>query len=412
MKYRDLQIQTQREAPNNARTEGFSFLVRAGYLTRENTPTTLGEYALKHLNDLSNDASFLFHPFESLRTTLSLPFINNDNESFYPITSGNIEVAHCPSCKYTARLELAKFKKTAFPKEEPIPLEKVLTPDCHTIESLANFLNIPQEKTAKALMYTRNSDNKFVFVVVRGDMQASEAKLKQHVGDIRAATANEIVNSGAVAGYASPIGLKDILIVVDDLIPQSQNLVAGANETGYHLLNTNYGRNYSAEIVADFIQANEGDACINCGNPLSVASAIVLAENETDNRKGHPYVENILLALAETHHDDKGLTLPHPAAPFDVYLMHLPGKELDTRAKAEELYNALHNAGISVLFDDRDERAGVKFNDADLIGCPIRVTVGEKGLKAGMVELKLRKDKENQLVAIEKIFEEINSFLK
>ncbi|MDQ3007033.1 MAG: His/Gly/Thr/Pro-type tRNA ligase C-terminal domain-containing protein, partial [Chloroflexota bacterium] len=117
-------------------------------------------------------------------------------------------------------------------------------------------------------------------------------------------------------------------------------------------------------------------------------------------------------ALAETHHDDKGLTLPQSAAPFDVYLMQLPGKEMDTRAKAEEIYNSLQDAGISVLFDDRDERAGVKFNDADLIGSPIRVTVGEKGLKQGMVELKPRKEKENQLAPIEKIIEEIRSLLK
>ena len=398
MKYRDLQIQTQREAPNNARTEGFSFLVRAGYLTRENAPTKLGEHALNHIRNLSRDSSFLL--------PLSLPIISNEIEVFFPIQSGSIEIIHCLSCKYTARLELARFAKTALPQEEQLPLEKVLTPDCNTIESLANFLNIPKEKTAKALMYTRVADNKFVFVVIRGDMQLSEMKLNRRVRDIRLATAEEIINVGAAAGYASAIGLKEALIVVDDLIPQSQNLVAGANESGYHLLNTNYGRDYSAEIIADLIQANEGDACVECGNPLSVLSAIFL-----DDRKGHPYAENILLALAETHHDDKGLTLPHPAAPFKVYLMHVPGKEIDTRAKAEEIYNSLRDANISVLFDDRDERAGVKFNDADLIGCPIRVTVGEKGLKEGMVELKKRPAKENRLVSLDQIIEEIRSSL-
>ena len=206
---------------------------------------------------------------------------------------------------------------------------------------------------------------------------------------------------GAAAGYASAIGLKEALIVVDDLIPQSQNLVAGANESGYHLLNTNYGRDYSAEVVADLIQAKAGDACVECGNPLAVLPCILLATREEYE------FENILLALSETHHDDKGLTLPHPAAPFDVYLMHVPGKELNTRAKAEELHSAFEHAGISVLCDDRDERAGVKFNDADLIGSPLRVTVGEKALKEGMVELKLRKMKENQLIAIDRIVEEI-----
>ena len=392
MKYRDLQIQTQREAPNNARTEGFSFLVRAGYLTRENIPTQLGTTTLEYLRYLSNAVDFVSY--------LSLSTIGNDNETFFPIALGNIEVAHCPACKYAERLELARFSKPVGAEHAPpLPIEKVLTPECNTIESLANFLNIPKEQTAKALMYTRISDGKFIFVVVRGDMQASEAKLKAQVGDIRAATAEEIVSVGAVAGYASAIGLKEAVIVVDDLIPQSQNLVAGANESSYHLLNTNYGRDYSAEIVADLIQAKAGDACVECGNPLSVLSVSVLANNPEYN------FENILLALAETHHDDKGLTLPHPVAPFDVYLMQVPGKELDTRAKAEELHTALESAGISVLCDDRDERAGVKFNDADLIGCPVRVTVGDKALKEGMVELKLRKVKENQLVAIENITE-------
>ena len=387
MKYRDLSIQTQREAPNNARTEGFAFLVRAGYLTRENAPTQLGKHTLDHLHELSNNASFL--------SKLSLPTTGNEHEIFFPIASGSIEVAHCSECKYTERLELARFAKSVKATgESPLPIEKVLTPDCHTIEALANFLGVPKEKTAKALMYTRLADNKFVFVVVRGDMQLSEAKLKQHVGEVRPATAEEIERSGAAAGYASPVGLKETWIVVDDLIPQSPNLVAGANESGYHLKNTNYGRDYSAVIVADVVQAESGNTCINCGNPLSVTPAISLVSRSSY------HFENILLALAEAHHDPKGLTLPHPAAPFDVYLMHVPGKEMDTRAKADEIHNSLQSAGISVLFDDREERAGVKFNDADLIGCPIRVTVGEKALKQGMVELKPRKEKDNHLIRL------------
>jgi prolyl-tRNA synthetase len=399
MKYRDLQIQTQREAPNNARTKAFAFLVRAGYLTRENIPTQLGEAALNHLRKLCNEPSLL--------SSLLYWIVGNDTEKFFPIPFGNIEVASCPSlCGYGELLELARFAKRALPQEELLPMEKIATPDCNTIETLANLLNVPKEKTAKALMYTRVSDGKFIFIVIRGDMQLSETKLKAQVGDIRLATAEEIASKGAVPGYASAIGLKDALIVVDDLIPQSQNLVAGANEKGYHLLNTNYPRDYSAEIVADLVQAKEGDACIRCGNPLRVLSFISL-KNEQEF-----FFENILLALAVVNHDNNGLTLPHPVAPFDVYLMHLPGKELDTRAKAEELYSAFQNAGLSVLFDDRDERAGVKFNDADLIGYPVRVTVGEKGLKEGMVELKLRTGKENQLVAIEKIVNEINSLLE
>ena len=404
MKYRDLQIQTQRESPNNARTEGFSFLVRAGYLTRENIPTKLGENMNEHLQGLTNRLG------DAFLSSLHIQTLRSENEVFFPIASGSIEIIHCPSCKYTERIELARFAKAALPVEAELPLEKVLTPDCNTIEALANFLKIPKEKTAKALMHTRVSDNKFVFVVIRGDMQLSEAKLAAqlgvHVEDIRPATVEEIEKSGAAPGYASPIGMKDALIVVDDLIQQSQNLVAGANETDYHFRNTNYDRDYSAHVVADLIQAKSGEKCSNCGNSLSVFSAIPLASGR------EVYTENLLLALAETHHDAKGLTLPHPASAFDVYLMHIPGKELDTLEKAEGIYGTLQSEDISVLFDDREERAGVKFNDADLIGCPIRITVGEKGLKEGMVELKMRNLQDNCLVPIEKIVEETKSLLK
>jgi prolyl-tRNA synthetase len=396
MKYQDLHIQTQREFPNNARTPGFGWLARAGYLTRENEILPLGQQAISRLQELSANPSFF--------QLLTLPVISNEHETFFPLSTSGMEIVHCASCKYTERIELAQIKKTPFSKEEPLPTEKVLTPDCPTIEALATFLNLPKEKTAKAVMFTRLSDGKFVFVVVRGDMQMSESKLKNIVGDVRAATVEEITNAGAAAGYASPVGLdaKRALIVVDDLVPQSPNLAAGANEAGYHLLNTNCGRDYSSEIVADLVLAKAGDACTNCGSPLSVQAALSLATQQTFN------FDNILLALAETHNDEKGLTFPKSAAPFDVYLMHVPGKQMDTRAKAEEIYNSLQAAGITVLFDDRDERAGVKFNDADLIGCPIRVTVGEKALQNGMVELKPRKEKENHLVPVDKLIEEIS----
>jgi len=393
MKYRDLQIQTQREFPSNMRTEGFGWLVRAGYITRESEILRLGRQAIEHLKSLASQPGFI--------SLLSLPVFANQQETFFQITTGSVELIHCSNCGFTSREETAQFKKIPFSKEDQLPIEKVLTPDCNTIESLANFLSIPKEKTAKALMFTRIADNKFVFCVVRGDMQLSEAKLKKVTGEVRIATAGEIAEAGAAAGYASPIGLKDALIVVDDLIAESQNLVAGANEAGYHLKNTNYGRDYAAEIVADIVMANVGDSCLNCGSKLDFLGAELLADGN-----GHEF-EKILSALAETHHDDKGLTFPKDTAPFDIYLMHIPGRELDTRLKAEEIYNILQNANISVLFDDRDERAGVKFNDADLIGCPIRITVGEKNLKEGMVELKPRIEKENRLVKFENLLSEI-----
>ncbi len=386
MKYRDLHIQTQREFPNNARTEGFGWLVRAGYLTRENELTPLGEFTVNHLRDLFKDSSFLLH------LSSFFPILNSTDETFFQISTGDIEVIHCPACGYAARKELALFQKAVFSTEEPLPAEKVSTPECHTIEALAAYLNIPREKTAKAMMFIRVADGKFVFVVIRGDMTLSEIKLKNAVGEVRLATAEEISKAGAAAGYASPVGLRDALIVVDDLIPRSPNLVAGANEAGCHLLNTNCGRDYQPEIVADLALADAGHACAMCGSPLEKVGSILLKD------KGGFHFENMLLALAESHHDDRGLTLPKSAAPFDAYLMHVPGKTMDTRAEAEKIYNELHAAGIAVLFDDRDERAGVKFNDADLIGCPVRVTVGERGLQNGMVEVKARKAGESQSI--------------
>ncbi len=400
MKYTELSIQTQREAPNNARTQGFAFLVRAGYVTRENKPTVLGEHTLKHLKRLSVELGNTFF------SALDISFINNEEEIFFPLKTGALEMIHCPACGYAARSEIARFGKSAPLTEKLLPTEKVATPECNTIEDLANFLGVPKEKTAKALLYTRQADGKFVFAVVRGDMQLSEAKLKSQVGEVKPATAAEIAASGAVAGYASPVGLKDVLIIVDNLIPDSPNLVAGANETGYHMKNVNYGRDYSAEIVADLVQAEEGNPCIDCGEPLSVVSADVLASNGTF------YFDKILHALAESHHDDNGLTLPHPAAPFDIYLMNIPGKTMDTGSVTTKLYEDLKNAGISVLLDDRNDRAGVKFNDADLIGCPARVAVGERGLQNGMVELKSRSAAEKTLVPLDKIVEEIQNHLK
>lgn len=398
MKYRDLNIQTQRDFPANARSQGFGWLVRAGYMTREHEILPLGNQALSRLQNASADSDFF--------AQLSLPILQNENEIYFPISTGSLEVVHCPACKYAERKELAKFKKTFFSQEEKLPIEKVITPNCHTIEALANFLNIPKEKTAKALMYTRVADNQLIFVVARGDMNLSEAKLKNAVGEVRLATFAEIANAGAVAGYASPIGLKNALIVVDDLIPQSSNLAAGANEAGYHFKNTNYGRDYSAEITTDLVQAKAGDFCARCGNTLKETSALIL------KAPVQFYFENILLALAETHRDEKGLVFPKSAAPFDAYLMHIPGKEIDTRAATEEIYNALQNADFKVLFDDRDERAGVKFNDADLIGCPVRITVGERGLKENKVEVKARAADANTNVDIENLIEAVRNLLK
>lgn len=391
MKYRDLHIQTQREFPNNARTAGFGWLVRAGYITRENELTPLGESAVDHLRAIAGADSVEF------LSSLLVPAVHSQGEAFFPITTGTEAVIRCPSCEYSARRESALIRKSPLTVEEPLPAEKIFTPDCRTIESLADYLHIPTEKTAKAMMFTQIPSGKFVFVVLRGDMNLSETKLRKVVGEIRLATTDEIERAGAVGGFASPVGLQDALIVVDDLIPQSANLVAGANEQDYHLLNTNCGRDYQPEIIADLVVAGAGDSCAMCGSPLESLACIVLKDG-----LGYDF-NNLLLALAETHHDDRGLTLPDFASPFKAYLMHIPGKTTDTLGKADDIYQACLIQHVHILFDDREERAGVKFNDADLIGFPIRITVGERGLESGVAEIKARMTGESTTVRLDAI---------
>ena len=400
-------IQTFREAPSNARTAGFAWLVRASYLTRESEVTPLGQRVISRLGERLKAGQ---KPSELLRD-LNLPIIVTEyDEIFFAISTGKTRVLQCPNCKYAARQDLARVKKETPPQEEGLSIEKILTPDCYTIEALAEFLNIPTRKTAKAILLTRSSDEKLIFVIVRGDMQLSEAKLRQLVGNFRVASFEEISAAGASAGFASPIGLKNTLIVVDDLIPSSPNLVAGANEEGYHLQNVNYERDYTAEIVADLVEANPGDTCLNCGGALELFKAELIAE--THAGKSQLYSTEMLQALAEVHHDEYGLTFPLSAAPFDVYLIVIPGKELDTIAVGDELSEKLQNEGFSILYDDRDVRAGVKFNDADLIGPPLRITVGERGLQAGIIEAKLRTSKEKESVSLDEVASYLHAKLR
>ncbi|HEY3313425.1 MAG TPA: YbaK/EbsC family protein [Anaerolineales bacterium] len=391
MRFSDLSIQTQRAAPSEIRTEGLAFLYRAGYVSRSGEPVALGQRAIQRLRQASvgMEAGDFF-------TQLRLPVARagESAEIFALLETAPEEILLCPACGYAARRELARSLRHPFSTEAPLPVEKILTPDCSSIAQLAAFLQIPQQKTAKALMFTRLLDGQFIFVVVRGDLQLSESKLKACVGEVRLATPNEIAASGAVAGYASPVGLHGALVVVDELIARSPNLVAGANQPGYHLKNTNYPRDYQAGLVADVTLATPGDLCPACGSPLEARNGLPVFSEGLLN------FDALLLALAECHHDDKGLTLPSQAAPFDVYLMNVPGKTLDTARAAMELYSQLEGSGISVLLDDRDERAGVKFNDADLIGCPMRVTVGERGLQNGQVEVKARREAENTQIPL------------
>ncbi len=339
--------------------------------------------------------------------------------------NAGVDYIHCQKCDYLDTQEFARRSNYALSAEEARELEKVATPDAHTIEALAGFLNIPKEKTAKAVFMTATiaREEKLVFAVLRGDMDLSEAKLMAALGasDLRPATDEEILAVGAVPGYASPVGIKNVLIVVDDLIPESANLVAGANEEGFHLRNVNYARDYKADIVTDLALAQAGDRCPNCNATLALVSGVELvsasparATQETftdENGKGQPIwaaswtldLGRIFAAVAESHHDDYGLILPPAITPYDIHLVWLPSKKVDTQTDADDLYLNLTNTGFTLLYDDRDARAGAKFNDADLIGCPVRITVGERALEEGCVEIKLRSKKEKELIEIDDV---------
>ncbi len=339
---------------------------------------------------------------------------------------GGADYIHCAQCGYLDKETVARRAKSMLSAEEPRELEKVETPDAHTIEALAAFLNIPKEKTAKAVFMTATikGEEKLVFAILRGDMALSEAKLSASLGasDLRPATNEEIIAIGAVPGYASPLGMKDVLIVVDDLIPESSNLVAGANEEGFHLRNVNYGRDYEASLVTDIALAEAGDRCPKCNAALGAVEGVnlieitpVLSMKEAtftdENGKGQPILGmswtldlgRIFAAVAESHHDDYGLILPPAIAPYDIHLVWLPSKKKDTKTDADDLYLNLTNTGFTVLYDDRDARAGTKFNDADLIGCPVRITVGERTLEEESVEIKFRNKKEKDLVELDDI---------
>jgi len=365
------------------------------------------------------------------------------HEYMYITPYGEDSLLICDNCQYSANRQIAKHAKTAPSKENLLDVRKIATPDIKTIADLSIFLNIPESRTAKAIFMIANireenhTSEEFIFAVIRGDMALNETKLSNAINatDLRPATEEEIKAIGAVPGYASPIGISPkngnlpVVIVVDDLIPDSTNLVAGANETGYHLLNTNFGRDYKADIIADITAAQDGDICIQCGSSLRMVRGVEVGnifqlgtrysqamgatfQDKDGNQK--PVIMGsygigsgrLLACVAEEHHDNWGLIWPISVAPYHVHLVMLPHKNDagTTKQVANKLYQDLQHNGLEVLFDDREESPGVKFNDADLIGLPIRVTVSSRGIQESVIELKRRdQDKsQKQLIALDR----------
>jgi prolyl-tRNA synthetase len=347
------------------------------------------------------------------------------HEYMYLSSIGEDTIITCSECGYTANRQIASFKKT-YHQEEAKPLEKVKTPDCKTIDELALFLKIEKSQTAKAVFMVgtfiddENGDEeeKLIIGVIRGDLDVEENKLQNasKANALRPAHPEEIIAKKMVPGYGSPIGAsEDVLVIVDDSVAKSNNLVAGANEEGYHLLNTNFERDYTGK-VADLASAIAGAPCPHCSKPLTSSKGVEIGnifqlgtryseamncyyQDESGVRRPvimGSYgigVGRLLACLAEEYADDKGLALPITVAPYQIHLVSLV-KDAEV---VEGIYKDLTSMGIEVLYDDRKDSAGVKFADADLIGLPIRITVGNRSLKEGKVEVKLRSNLDETL---------------
>ncbi len=363
------------------------------------------------------------------------------HEYMYLTPIGEDTLLFCDSCGYAANRQIAVVRKPAPEPEDLLPLEKVATLHTSTIDDLAKFLDVPAARTAKAVFMIATpaggGSPQFVFAVVRGDMEVNETKLANalHARELRPAVEEEIRAVGAVPGYASPVDVRGATVIVDDLIPQSPNLVAGANETGFHLRNVNYGRDYTVEIVADISAAREGDLCANCGGTLrssrgvEVANIFKLGTRYTEamgatflgeDGEQRPVIMGsygiglgrLLACIAEEHHDEHGLCWPVSVAPFAIHLVSLAGKNEQVQETAEMTAARLDGAGLETLYDDRSESAGVKFNDADLIGLPLRITVSERALKQGGVEMKLRNSSERKMIPLDQVVDEARRLLE
>ena len=356
------------------------------------------------------------------------------HEFMYLTPIGEDTLMLCSACGYAANRQVARFRLPEAEDEAPLPVEKVATPACKTIEELAGSLGIPRARTAKAVFMVaaipegQTLREQFVFAVVRGDMDLNETKLANALKarGLRPATEAEIRAAGAVPGYASPVGLSGVLVAADEAAARSPNLVSGANEEGYHLLNTNYGRDWTASILTDLAAARAGDACPNCGAPLAAERGVEVANifqlgTRYSDAMGVTFwdqdglekpvlmgsygigVGRLLGCIAEAHRDEHGLVWPAPVAPYPIHLVQVASKTGQAEQAAGRLYGELTAAGLEPLYDDRPESAGIKFNDADLIGLPLRITVGDRSLKAGGAEFKLRGSGEMQTVPLAEV---------
>ena len=339
--------------------------------------------------------------------------------------AGEDRVIFCSGCDYRANADVALIQKPQIDNGEPEPIEEIQTPNQKTIEDVANYLGIQKGQTLKAVFYS--TDESLIFAAIRGDLEVNETKLKKAVGasHLWFSSDEELQRYGLVAGYASPIDVKGVTVVVDDSVASTTNLVAGANKPGYHLKNMNYPRDFKADIVADISLARDGMTCAHCGGTLTekrgieVGNIFKLGTRYSDamnatylSQKGRPQplfmgcygigIGRLLASIVEANHDEDGIIWPPAVAPYQIHLMHI-GKGDEVRQRAESLYVDLRGKGYEVLYDDRQESPGVKFKEADLLGMPLRLTISQRTLATDSVEVKRRSEREKNLVKLDEL---------
>jgi prolyl-tRNA synthetase len=335
----------------------------------------------------------------------------------------------CEACGYAANRQVARIPRPDPAPEEALPREEVATPGTTTIASLAAFLGVGEERTAKAAFFV-SGDGRLVTAIVRGDHEVNETKLANAVGattGLRPATVEEIKAAGMEPGYGSPIGARNTVVVVDDVVARSPNLVAGANREGFHFRNVNVGRDFAADVVAEITNAQEGDPCPTCGSPvilrngIEVGNIFKLGTKFTDaagatylgeDGREHPIVMGSygigvgrnVACIVEAHHDDKGIVWPEEVAPYAAHLVAI-GAARDPKVAevADRLHELALEAGREILYDDRDESPGVKFTDAELLGMPWILTVSPRSLAAGGVEVTERATGERATRSIDEV---------
>ena len=354
------------------------------------------------------------------------------SEEFQALTDiGEDVIVLCSTCDYASNLEVAETISSLDDQEVEKDIELVETPHQETIEDVCNYLNIDVKKSVKALLL--NVDGKLVLCFTRGDRDLQENKLKKllKAKEVNFADDELISTSNAVPGYTGPVKLENALVVVDQEVLKMKNFCCGANKEGYHFINANQ-EDISYDLVGDIVDVKEGDICPKCGGKLYFKKGIEIGNlfklgtkyseefNLTyldENNKEVPVVMGcygigpgrVLASVVEQNNDENGLVLPKNIAPYQVALIQIDMNDSDQTKLAEEIYQELLANGIEVIYDDRDERAGVKFKDMDLIGIPLKITVGKKA-KDNIVEWKERKGNTELEINKDELIDKIRSF--